>query len=481
MSVFRLVFVLLAAWWVIQEAGEKGILTVLNPCYAGWSSNFQSSRDGWTKEIVDNSGLRDFTTPGDNGTGTNDWVLVAESRASQPRHTDSGDSPAQEEIAAADDPAARLAAYRGELAAFRKEYGGTRDLPDVHFYLFGMGQRTKFIYRDGRLLDARSGKAIREWKLKNDMIVPPDYLVSLEKADGAEVTIVEDEQAVWIEEGGQRVAMEGTQSAVRLPRFDGHRYARVLRVLHQELLVNITSAGPVPNFFVYPKPWYRDGAMMAMAFHETGNLDLIRGWILGLREPFDRNNGGVTEPDNLGQALYLISLVSDKNHPLVAQVLAELPRFEREEARGKYILGKSDFAEHPVYQTKWLKFGLRALALPDNYTVPLVPDGYSALFWMDYREAHVAGKDSDDRTAYPYLGWACDHFHGVKKSPISNRDYPLTWEQNASQAAYSGLAVLDPIYVEKRLSAPHTWHAAEVFLYVMHEGDHFGLHVDPDQ
>ena len=226
-------------------------------------------------------------------------------------------------------------------------------------------------------------------------------------------------------------------------------------------------AGPVPNFFVYPKPWYRDGAMMALAFRETGNLGVIRDWILGLREPFDRNNGGVTEPDNLGQALFLVSLVSDKNHPLVAKVLAELPRFEREGPQGRHIIGRTDGAEHPVYQTKWLKFGLRALELPDNYAVPLVPDGYSALFWMDYREAHVAGKDSDNRTAYPYLGWACDHFHRVKKSPISNRDYPLTWEQTASQARYSGLAALDPVYVEKKLSAPHTWHAAEIFLHLL--------------
>jgi hypothetical protein len=105
--------------------------------------------------------------------------------------------------------------------------------------------------------------------------------------------------------------------------------------------------------------------------------------------------------------------------------------------------------------------------MPDNYHVPLVPDGYSALFWMDYRDAHVSGKDSDNRSAYPYLGWACDHFHGHKKSPIGNRDYPLTWEQHASQANYAALAVLDPVYTAQKLSAPHTWHAAEVFLYLL--------------
>jgi hypothetical protein len=43
--------------------------------------------------------------------------------------------------------------------------------------------------------------------------------------------------------------------------------------------------------------------MMTMCFKATGNLDLIRDWVLGLTEPYDRNNGGETEADNLGQAL----------------------------------------------------------------------------------------------------------------------------------------------------------------------------------
>ncbi len=361
----------------------------------------------------------------------------------------------------------RLAEYRAELAEFRKTFGGVRDLPDVRFFLFGMGQRAKFIYRDGKLLNATTGTIMREWPLGADTIVPPDYEVALQTASGATVTIREDEEAVWIEEGGKRTALDGTRHAVKLPAFAGKQFPRVLRVLHQELLVNVTPAGPVPNFFVYQKPWYRDGAMMALAFKETGNLDVIRDWILGLREVYDRNNQGETEADNLGQALFLISLAADKTHPLVERVLAEIPRFEVPGEGGKSIKGRSDFNEHPAYQTKWLKYGLRALGLPDSYTVPRVVDGYSALFWMDLKDTYTPGKDSDDRGAYPYLGWACDHFYGTRKSPIGNRDYPLTWEQNASQASYDGLKLLDPIYVQQKLSAPHTWHAAEAFLYTL--------------
>ena len=371
---------------------------------------------------------------------------------------------------AAQPPEQALASYRAELAACRAAHGGTYDVPDVKFFLFGMGARTKLLYRDGILFEARSGKELHRWKVRKETIVPPDYCVALETEDaGAGITLREDADAVWLEQGGQRTAVEGTQSPVKLPDFAGKRFPRVLRVLHQEMLVNIVEAGPVPNFFVYEKPWYRDGAMVAMALRETGNLDLLKPWILGLREPFDKNNKGETEADNLGQALFLVSLVADKSHPLVAKVLAEVPSFEKTAATGRHILGRSDFADHPVYQTKWLKFGLRALGLPDGYTIPDVADSYGALFWMDYRGQHVAGKDSNDRGPYPYLGWACDHFHGTRLSPLSNRDYPLTWEKNASEANYGGLKIIAPILAEKKISPPHTWHAAEAFLLLLGE------------
>jgi len=362
-----------------------------------------------------------------------------------------------------------LDTYRAALAALRQEGVTTRALPPVRFFLFGMGHRKKLIYRDGRLLDASNGSVVREWKITRDWIVPSEYAVALETGAGA-VRIFENEEAVWVEQNGERTALDATRSVVKLPRFEDNRHAPVLRVLHQELLWNITPQGPVPNLFVYPKPWYRDGAMMALAFQETGNATLLHDWILKLSEPYDRNNAGITEPDNLGQALYLLSLASDKNHALVTRILAEAKKFEKSDSTGRWIEGKSDFALHPVYQTKWLKYGLAALKLDDPYTIPLQKDGYSALFWMAYKDRHDPTSNSNDRGPYAYLGWACDHFYGEKKSPLSDQDYPLTWEQNASQAHYEGLRVLDPVYVQKKISAPHTWHAAEAFLYLLKDG-----------
>jgi hypothetical protein len=354
-----------------------------------------------------------------------------------------------------------LATYRRELNAVRGGHGGVRKMPPVTFFLFGMGDRRKLVYRQGALRDARTGREVRRWEIRQELIVPPAYTVALKTNHGDQVLLVEDEEAVWLEESGNRTAL--TRGHVSLPSFTGHHHAPVLRVLHQELLINVIDGKPVPNFMVYTKPWYRDGAMMAMVLKQTGNLDLIKGWVLGLREPYDRNNGGETETDNLGEAMFLISLASDKNHPLVPVIRREMRRLEKDH----HIEGRSDFASHPVYQTKWAKYGLRCLGLDDLYEVPQVADNYAALFWWDFKAKDRPGQEVIESDDYPYLTWAGSHYAGLRKGKLSDQDYPLTWEAKASQADYRGMKVIDEAYVEARLCTPHTWHAAEALLYLL--------------
>jgi hypothetical protein len=38
------------------------------------------------------------------------------------------------------------------------------------------------------------------------------------------------------------------------------------------------------------------------------------------------------------------------------------------------------------------------------------------------------------------------------------------WEARAREARYDGLKIIAPILAEKKISPPHTWHAAEAFL-----------------
>ncbi len=368
--------------------------------------------------------------------------------------------------APADTPEGRLANYRLALERFRNAYGGAVELPDVRFFQFGMGARAKLVYRDGRLTDGRTHALVARWDVLAETILPDAYTVVMQTPAG-EVRLVEDSLAVWVEQGASRRALDGTRSPLRLPSFEGHPHAAVLRVLHHEVLINIVGGKPVPNYFVYDKPWYRDSAMMAMVLEHTGNTGLLRDWILGLRDVYDRNNAGAAEADNPGQVLYLISLVSDSTHALVPAVRRALRSHEVRGPDGPYLLGSTDFAEHPVYQTRWAKFGLARLGMADPYVVPHgIADNYAPLFWMDGVRLVSPAGEWRAPLDYPYIDWAADHTLGQRLGPISNRDYPLTWERNASQAQYDRLGPLDAAYRDARLSAPHTWHAAEAFLYV---------------
>lgn len=361
------------------------------------------------------------------------------------------------------DPAEALQAYRAQLAQLRQQHPNHQTLPQLTFFLFGMGDRLKLIYRSGRLLNALTGNIEEQWHVKTELIVPSEYLVQLELDDGQLIQIREDEAGVWLLQPNKRPKLiPGTRSHVNLPRFDDKSLSAVLRVLHQEVLINVINGRPVPNFLAYFKPWYRDAASMAMVMQTTHNLALIQDWLMALRDPFDRNNANVTEADNLGQVLFLLSLVSDKSHPAVAVVLDSAKRFQKD----NYIIGLTDRAEHPVYQTKWLKYGLASLGLPDPYRIPQQYDSYSSLVWWVYNGEHIAGKRFDEelRSRHPYLGWAEDHFYGETNGALGNLDYPLSWAQQEINAHYPGLTVLDQPLVKKKVTFPHAWHAAEMFL-----------------
>ena len=114
---------------------------------------------------------------------------------------------------------------------------------------------------------------------------------------------------------------------------------------------------------------------------------------------------------------------------------------------------------------------MKALGITESYTVPKVKDNYSSLIWWDYKDTYMKGTidafDEWKSDYYPYIGWAADHFHGLKRNPVSNRDYPLTWEIQASQANYEGMDIVDSEYRIAKNSSPHTWHSAEMFLFLI--------------
>ncbi|MEY4540379.1 MAG: hypothetical protein RLZZ306_2136 [Bacteroidota bacterium] len=358
-----------------------------------------------------------------------------------------------------------LQIYQDNLSILRKNHTNGRNLPPVNFFFFGMGDRLKMIYKDGVLYNAKTGKTLRRWKTKTATIVPSEYLVHLELENGKIVDIQEDTQGVYIYENNMQVIM--AESRLGLPSFEGKKYAPILRVLHHEILMNIDEGLPLPNFLVYQKTNYRTAAMMTMVLKQTNNLNLISNWVANLREPYDRSIEGNPEIDNLGEALYIVSMVSDSKHPLIEKILEEADGYKN----GDYIEGKTEDSFHPVYQTKWIKFGLKSLGISDNYKIPLIYDNYSPVFWLDFKTQNVGGRQFDDVTSSnsPYLTWAEDHTFNQRRAIVSLVDYPLTWESENKSANYLGMNVVDQTYAQSRICATHGWHAAEMFLLLMEQ------------
>jgi hypothetical protein len=175
------------------------------------------------------------------------------------------------------------------------------------FFIFGQGHRRKLLYQHGTLVDLNAGTILLETEPAEEVISDSDYTVSVRSKKGESIIICENQSGIQLDYNEQHTILD--EGEINLPSFTLHPYQRLLRILHHEILINIVDGYPVPNFLVYNKPWYRDAAMMAMVLEKTGNTCLLQKWIGSLDELYDRNNAGCEEPDNLGQLLYLISLL----------------------------------------------------------------------------------------------------------------------------------------------------------------------------
>ena len=89
--------------------------------------------------------------------------------------------------------------------------------------------------------------------------------------------------------------------------------------------------------------------------------------------------------------------------------------------------------------------------------------------WAHWAERHTlfVVVPEFSRELYPYLAWAEAHFHGRPPPMDLSGGAPLTWEARASEADYGRMAAVLPGHAEARISLPHTWHAAEMFLYLI--------------
>jgi len=90
-------------------------------------------------------------------------------------------------------------------------------VPHPPFFLFGMGNRRKLLYKGGALYDVSTGEMLRSWKAVHEQIIPHEFTVKWQTRDGRQYSIREDETGVCLMVEGTRTYL--TVNPVHLPDF----------------------------------------------------------------------------------------------------------------------------------------------------------------------------------------------------------------------------------------------------------------------
>lgn len=336
-------------------------------------------------------------------------------------------------------------------------------------YYFGMGLRNKFIlYKKNTGLYELKDYYTDEVILKNIEINSIDtlYYIAKGKCGSDNIQIKENENGIYLYRNNKKIILDESMK-INIPDFSKYKYEDKLRILFYEVMINMTENGPKPNFIVYKNSFYRDAALAAMVCNKTGNMQVLTKWIEGMNSVYDHARVSVNEPDNLGQVLFLQSLVKNKNKKLINDVIIEAERIT--DSRG-VLNGITDGDNHPIYATGWLKFGLESLGMDSSkWKLPLdVEDSYADLLWFynsewmkKYKQSHQYHCD----TAWQYLDYARAHFfnYPIEKRDKKNNEFPLSYEvgSNADYFKY-----FDEDIYKLHLATPHIW-GAQKCIYII--------------
>ena len=368
--------------------------------------------------------------------------------------------------------------YNGQLLALRAQYKHF-NTHAPRFFLFGMGNRSKFVYKDFKLTNIENDSVV--YSVPNaicDSIMPSEYCVQI-KTENEIIEIKEDEKGIWILNKNNKQLLPGKKCIINLPSFNQFKYGKVLKVLHHELLFNIRDHRIFPNILVYKEPFYRDAFMASLCLEITGNTTLLHPWISETTDIYDMQNGE-EEPDNLGELLYLLSfLPSNSIQGLKNKLLNEIVEKTIRKDEYLYIKGHTDGADNAEYQTQILKLALQKNGISEDFTnTPTEDSGdYYDLCWFTKGNNHRRTllrfyqdfRFNFDDSPFPYLQWARSHYYSNYNAAFNLQDYPLSWEKRGGIAHFEGMAIISKRAVEEQICYPHIWTAAEMFLKLYEE------------
>ena len=370
------------------------------------------------------------------------------------------------------------------------------------FFSFGMGDRKKMIYKKGKLIDLKTKQVIRSFDYTHEMIIPNMYTVLLLDQAGRITRIYEDETGVHIEKGRmakiwedwnnynqweddrlnnretklvENIASETittSKNKINLPNFEDSKVGRVLKVLHQEVLVNIDHGKPRTTLMARTNEsgLYREGMVAAMVLEKTNNTWLFEDWMKQISSIYDCRNKleknevkCIESADNPGQLLYLLGAITNSRQDLTNKIKAEV----RQKAFNGEFVGEVDGEKMGYYPTALLINGARKNKIDLGYDFNLgKADKYLGLTWWlnDYKEAKH-GNIVDP--IHPAKEWASVHqepgHYGL--TTILDEAYPLTFDGELTKVEAEEQKLINEHYShEKGPKLSSIWHASEMFL-----------------
>lgn len=346
---------------------------------------------------------------------------------------------------------------------FNVHYYSNRDEP-VGIYYFGMANRTKILYKEGKLINIKTKAILKSINVESELIVPNEYTVLLKDKHGNNYKIFENKKGIYFSKNGNvETIFEGNQN-LNLPEFEENKYSEILKVSHQEVLFNIDGDVPKPNLITYSGAWYRDSMLATMVLEETNNTNLLKNWVNSIDSIYDfQRSSTLKEADNLGELLYIIGAVGVKRNDLIEEIKAEIKNITQPDGSIKGIV---DGRERSLFPTVVALYGAKKAGIKLNLTIPEKDDEYGKLTWY-YDNSKNYEMQMKSRP-YPYLDWAFYHYDKSGELYILDEIYPLSYEGGSdvgSGPVYEECFVSE-YYCGQSLSLSHIWHASEMFLFL---------------
>ena len=353
--------------------------------------------------------------------------------------------------------------YNKQLENMKKEFDvlnyADRD-EKIGIFYFGMVDRTKMLYKDGKLINMKTQEVIKSFDYNKEVIIPNEYMAILEDNDKNIVRIYENEKGVYCQVNDKVEVISEGKKELNLPSFKDYKYSEILKVLHQEILFNIDGDIPKPNIMWYNEAWYRDSMLASMVLEETNNIHLFENWVKSIDKIYDNSRSSeINETDNLGELLYIIGAVGIERNDLIEQIIKEIENIKLPD---NSIGGIVDFSYQKYYPTKLALFGAKKLGINLDLITPKKDDGYAMLTWYD---KEINSDLPLDSVLYPYLGWAVYHYRGYEKIYILDEIYPLSYEAGVP-FTIEKTCFISNYYCEEGLHLSHMWHASEMFLFL---------------